>query len=756
MERLWRESATFNNYNSYTCGVLDDPRLECLDIKSFSSLSGQSLADSITTFGISLDRSVDKTLYDHDTFEFISLLDSGITTPNATLFGSYDTCTQAVAGGYGDGVINAFDIAGLLWYQFQSKPYNKLSRNSSSVVTTYTRSGTAARCGLNDTRRDWLRSVASDFCISGDEYASEQLVNVNPVISWLHDSRPMEHSPLASGNVMQIGVSLWLTAVYGKWYKIAVDGVTTSFELIIPQLSEYTTYEVSNLLPPRDNCIFNCDSVPSGFTILSEVQIRFKRRMEEQLFQYSDSVRECADIETTFSSNTAVVQDTISFIQTPITRACSFDVFIYLKDNLNVDNMCVQSGSSSQGLNWKYLPNTVCAFGSNLPAPPGPPPPPPQQCECSIYYDLSNALRASATFTDTTEAFYDIIDLNDNWPFDRPIINPRRGNCGCSKKGYKPIWVVGNDLCFWFNTKNATTQSLLLTTEAIRGAFNRTCIDGEAKVESYYHIRVCASKEARSELYYLSKDFCNPDVLETNETGILRPRLSRDGNLYCGTDIGEVIAVEENKILNDCPCNVYYDYDALAAFTPTALFSVDLFLSLISGPNSSWPLEPTGVRNNECGCSLEDYSPVWLAPVDLCGYYESLSVEEQNKLIPPTPEFQDLYVRTCVDIKKEDQDKDFLHFKLCADNSFISDLFYVQERCQLEQANNIRMPLIADDGVLFCASLVRETTDSSSRLKSSVSGWEIALMALSGVVAIVLVLTVLYCSYKYTDNSYSV
>ena len=112
--------------------------------------------------------------------------------------------------------------------------------------------------------------------------------------------------------------------------------------------------------------------------------------------------------------------------------------------------------------------------------------------------------------------------------------------------------------------------------------------------------------------------------------------------MMCGTDIGPGGATQSNEEA-DCPCNIFFDYDALANSSATALDSVNTFYAAISQPNSSWPVQRPRTRDGECACDDPEFRPVWLAPIDMCDYYDRQSPEVQALLLPPAPEAQAVY-----------------------------------------------------------------------------------------------------------------
>ncbi|AEP15813.1 hypothetical protein EPVG_00428 [Emiliania huxleyi virus 201] len=754
MERLWRLASASDNYNDYTCSVKNiGPLMECLDITGPFTLSGSNLGNLIVSTGTIVSMDQTASIYDPDTNIFVQLLNGGANSSVSSLFGKQSDCADGSTGTIGDGIVGAFDIASLLWYQFSAKPFNMINRNPSQVTTVVGRVGTAERCNFNgtynqETRVNWVTAVVNDYCTNAHFYANRIAPPAPPPVGRRQlaviasDGLRLSPTSIIPGQYnMDVTVEEWLSTTNGRWFRISIDGVQITSELYITGIGQVTDVEFSAQAVPSQTCTFNCEPFPnSGYSL--KPQVRFMRRMEYELYDYYYSLPDCANIQTIFSNNLAIYKNTVSLLQVPFTSACSYDTFIWVPGNNK--NPCLLRGSHSQGTQFAFLTENICAYDNLIVASPPPPPNLPAVCECNLYYDEQNGLRQAATFTADTDAFFDIIETNDEWPFDRPVLDENRGNCKCNNTDYRPIWVVANDICFWYSTQTPEIQDKLLTNQPIRDAYNRSCTSGSAYIESYFHVRVCASSSVREELYYTVKEYCSPDALEIQNITNIRPRLARDGNLYCGTDIGPLDATVQNNDLGSCPCNVYYDKNALSLFSETAIESVNIFLALTSSEQSKWPVQPADIRGNECGCADANKSPVWLAPVDLCGYYQDAPNSLKDELIPPSPVYQELYKRSCVDISPEDQNKLFLHVKMCANNSFIQELFFEKHFCKEELVNGRLVPLLASDGVLLCASTVAESTDESTESESN-QDFPIWAIALISVVGAMLLLCCCYC-----------
>jgi len=326
-------------------------------------------------------------------------------------------------------------------------------------------------------------------------------------------------------------------------------------------------------------------------------------------------------------------------------------------------------------------------------------------CSCSPYYDLDGGTANSPSFLNDTNALFFVLQTNDAWPLSLPVYDPKWG-CACESAEDRPVWLAALDLCFWFDTLNATQRDVLFTSGQLQESYNRTCsasAPGEQVNEYYHHVRLCATPAFVRYNYYLSKEYCIPEAAN-NFT--LYPRLARDGAMMCGTDIGPVGPTQSNEDA-DCPCNTFFDYDALANSSSTALDTVNTFYAAISQPNSSWPVRRPATRDGECGCDDPDFRPVWLAPIDMCDYYARQPPEVQALLLPPgDPAAQAVFERACLGLSREEQNRDFMHVKFCADRAFITDIFYEHDYCQRPDESGQLIPLTAPDGLLFCQGII--------------------------------------------------
>ena len=353
---------------------------------------------------------------------------------------------------------------------------------------------------------------------------------------------------------------------------------------------------------------------------------------------------------------------------------------------------------------------------SSPPLPPAPPPLPPPACVCSPYYDLERGLASSPTFLNDTNALFHTLQTSSAWPLSLPVYDPAWG-CACESAEDRPVWLAALDLCFWVDSVNETQRGVLFGgSEQLQQAYERACTafaPGEQVNEYYHHVRLCATPAFVRDIYFLaSKDYCVPEAAN-NFT--LFPRLARDGAMMCGTDIGPIGPTQSNEEAA-CPCTIFFDYDALANSSLTALDSVNTFYAVVSRPNSSWPVRRPATRDSECACGDPDFRPVWLAPIDMCDYYDRQPAEVQALLLPPDPEAQAVYERACLGLSRLEQNRDFMHIKFCADRAFITDIFYEHDYCQRPDEMGQLIPSTAPDGLLFCQGIIPSPSPPSPLL----------------------------------------
>ena len=207
MERLWQESTLLNTYDPYTCAVKLKPFLECLDIAGPRTLG-----------------SANSTVYDPSATSTVGggndvlALEATLNASSTVYFGAELDCSGKTVG---DGVLNAYDLAVIMWYQLGSPPYDSLDRNPSVVPTVQGRDDTQLRCGLGETRTEWLLDVAEDYCVGvgegeGRRRLEEDATPPSETIAW----------EAARMKDLEMVVTPWVSVPdQGRWLRLRAAGV---------------------------------------------------------------------------------------------------------------------------------------------------------------------------------------------------------------------------------------------------------------------------------------------------------------------------------------------------------------------------------------------------------------------------------------------------------------------------------------------------------------------------------------------------
>lgn len=301
MLKVWKASLADGSHDPFTCRVKLDPMFECLDIASAANATDQ-------------------------------------------LFGG------SCAGATGDGYVGAYDVAKLLWVQFESQPYDTLTRTFSAVPTAYTRVGTAARCsterlffGAGNELADWNVAVNDEQCITGYDYAS-RLPTVASSRRLAEERNPTE---------MQAKVDNWLQTEHGSWVRYSIAGTQVVMEIFIDGLRVDPARQVrlSNApIPMHAECktpnlapIDHCE--PTDPLVM---EVRFARRRR------ATGGGVCASVLPGFGSTIALHANTLAIRQDPPHNACPIDLFIWMP---NVEYTYTTYISDA---NWRDAEPSVC------------------------------------------------------------------------------------------------------------------------------------------------------------------------------------------------------------------------------------------------------------------------------------------------------------------------------------------------------------------------------------------------------------
>jgi hypothetical protein len=373
MERLWADSSGQDSYDPYTCAVNNALFLECLDIAGPRTL-GNSLSDSVAYNMSGSAGDLNKNFYAVLALEgLLNMTGENVTSH----FGGDVFCNGKVVG---DGAVNAYDIATLMWYQFKFEPYDQLPNDPSTVETIQGRHDTGYRCGIGETRRMWQLAMGEDYCHSGQNAAmlgydsqrrlSQTMVPERSILSAnlfeAYRSEPVRpkfrqlEAPVASTTVdaretrtpsarrsiinsedmlrhvnamrtMDVDVAEWgVVEGYGRWIRMRAPGVQVAMELYLTGISVDNPVHLSLQGVPAKNCTVckPTDEDPRN------VVIAFARRSEyEEDYTKSVSMSEqvlCANIVPAAVQSSVMLGNTIALRQQPPSRACGFDIFVWI------------------------------------------------------------------------------------------------------------------------------------------------------------------------------------------------------------------------------------------------------------------------------------------------------------------------------------------------------------------------------------------------------------------------------------------
>jgi len=367
IERYLMDVTTSNNYNLYTCAVAEQPFWECLDIASARTLSGSYGNTSIFDVDASssvLQQAAEQTEQGASLF---GRLGEQIDTTSTNYFGATTECQDRDAGGknYGDGAINAFDMAALLWMQFGQPPYDSLSRDFAEVATTNGRDDTRWRCNRGESKAMWQMELGNNYCAGPDDPSStpitysRRLQELAPSRSYgMPKAKPgarpsrsralqrrmqdIDNSLQAAqpGSMDNLGAQIMEWAVVpekGRWLRMRTTQTMLVAEYFLAGFATDQPVFLSNDEPPP----YNCDSDSGKDACLPETQpedepaILFKRHVEYETSGLSEALRqlvsmECADIVPGNDPMTVLFGNVLSVRQQPLTKACPYDLFIWV------------------------------------------------------------------------------------------------------------------------------------------------------------------------------------------------------------------------------------------------------------------------------------------------------------------------------------------------------------------------------------------------------------------------------------------
>jgi len=371
-EAIYLASLEAQSHDPFTCSVggsgtpwlasiVPDPRLECLDIASAATLRGLQGA-YLTGQG-----------------DVASISD-------ASLFGASTPCNGDRR--VGDGRINAFDLAVLMWNIFQQPPYDASFLEEWTVVP---RVGTAARCRSGQTAQQYAIELQEDFCAAGSVAAP---TNSARALSEAGTSRALSEPAVEAPRSMATTVTSWnIVPGAGEWTRIRLldapdaslsEQTTPAIELFLVGVGGGQTAPLDPEPPPAADCT-GAACAPAHDE--QKVSIHFSRRQDLILDAGADPAA-CSAISQA-GAHALGPGGVLSLLQSSPARACPFDIFVWVpqtfRDGLSGSQADTCAGAVGVGEgSWlidgdegasSFAP--VCASSFPPPAAPTPPGSPP-------------------------------------------------------------------------------------------------------------------------------------------------------------------------------------------------------------------------------------------------------------------------------------------------------------------------------------------------------------------------------------------
>lgn len=324
MEFLHHAVVREDKHEPYTCAVCNNPILECLDISSPGVLANTAPNNYVATPDLF---STVTNMVEINTHNFRHPY-TQINASKTNLFGGYETCFSKQVG---DGAINVYDIATLLWYQFKSEPYHTLNNDPSLVVTVQGRHDTCQRCATahhdstaKPSRYEYSMALGGSYCNAGVRSTETTGRRLSESASRADALAAM----VPAHRRMSLEVHLWATvANAGSWYIIATNTTYHAMELFLAGVSSDSSVPLSNEMPPT----YGCTSCLPQLYDHSEVTVAFRRHIE-RLGSGADA-SDCASIVGGISQMTALIGNTLSLRQVPVQSSCAFDVLVWVPDD---------------------------------------------------------------------------------------------------------------------------------------------------------------------------------------------------------------------------------------------------------------------------------------------------------------------------------------------------------------------------------------------------------------------------------------
>ena len=271
-----------------------DPRWECLDIGSFSTLGGLQNTSQYEN----------NPNAPNGTWVFPQL--GYGQNDSAILFGSDVLCEGKIVA---DGTINSMDIATLMYAQFEAPPYYTTWRPTSifnqqefephtgGPDTTEGRTDTALLCDQSIEPQVYQLELATDFCYAGrfppappSAPSRRQLSTLTSYASIL-SPREQELVALARATTPQQSYDVWgmkwsTIPGLGEWTRLRLPGVVLASELFLINVHTLNGVDDFEYItpPPREDCADVVNPDPNicapHVDHRDEIVLRFGRRLD--------------------------------------------------------------------------------------------------------------------------------------------------------------------------------------------------------------------------------------------------------------------------------------------------------------------------------------------------------------------------------------------------------------------------------------------------------------------------------------------
>ena len=381
MEKYIFDMTGSNTYDAYTCAVQEQPFWECLDISSSRTLGGSYKNDTIFDMSSDLNVLQQAAAQMENAKSLFGRLGEQIDLTSTNYFGSDMPCQGGSGDGditgttynrsilmsgqgsknYGDGVVNAFDMASLMWVQFAQQPYDALSRNFVEIATVQGRDDTAWRCNRGETKSQWMAELGNNYCAGPTEETgaleySRRLAEgaAGLPLPMPTNARADKRRELMQRQMQKLDMTLqaaqpgaadnlgfevveWAKVRgEGRWVRIRPDKTLLVVELFLAGFAMDGGIPLSNDPTPD----YNCDDVLTctpRFQPNSVPAIMFKRRLEYAEAGLSPALRalasaQCAEIVPGNDPQTAFAGNVLSVRQQPLTKACPFDLYLWIPE----------------------------------------------------------------------------------------------------------------------------------------------------------------------------------------------------------------------------------------------------------------------------------------------------------------------------------------------------------------------------------------------------------------------------------------